>query len=62
MLYVWGLNRGKGTAGFAAIGATNVLFDSVVIVNPRAGTVTLRGLISGTGTTLPASAIKILGN
>lgn len=61
-LYVWGFNRGKGTAGFAAIGATNVLFDSVVIVNPRAGTVTVRDLISGTGTTLPASAIKISGN
>ncbi|PCD02961.1 hypothetical protein COC42_00530 [Sphingomonas spermidinifaciens] len=61
-LYVWGFNRGKGTAGFAAIGATGVLFDSVVIVNPRAGTVTVRDLISGTGTTVPASAIKISGN
>lgn len=61
-LYVWGFNRGKGTAGFAAIGATGVLFDSVVIVNPRAGTVTVRDLVSGTGTTLPASAINISGN
>lgn len=61
-LYVWGFNRGKGTAGFAAIGATGVLFDSVVIVNPGAGTVTIRDLVAGTGTTLPASAIKISGN
>lgn len=61
-LYVWGFNRGKGTAGFAAIGATGVQFDSVVIVNPGAGTVSIRDLISGTGTTLPASAIKVSGN
>lgn len=61
-LYVWGFNRGKGTAGFAAIGATGVLFDSVVIVNPGAGTVTVRDLLNGTGTTLPANAIKVSGN
>jgi len=61
-LYVWGFNRGKGTAGFAAIGATGVLFDSVVIVNPGAGTVTIRDLVNGTGTVLPASAIKVSGN
>lgn len=32
-IYVWGVNRGLGTAGFAAIGATNVLFDMVVVIN-----------------------------
>ncbi len=32
-IYVWGVNRGLGTAGFASIGATNVLFDMVIIVN-----------------------------
>lgn len=32
--YVWGVDRGAGTAGFAANGLNNVLFDSVVIFNP----------------------------
>jgi hypothetical protein len=32
-IYVWGVNRGLGTAGFAAIGATNVLFDMVILIN-----------------------------
>lgn len=61
-LYVWGVDRGKGTAGFAQIGATNVLFDLVVIVNPGAGTVAVRDLVTGTGSTLPASAITVEGN
>lgn len=34
-LYVWGVNRGAGTAGFAAIGATNVLFDRVIVLRPN---------------------------
>ncbi len=29
-LYVFGFNRGTGTAGFAAIGVGNVLFDAVI--------------------------------
>lgn len=61
-LYVWGFNRGRGTAGFAQIGASGVLFDSVVIVNPGAGTVTVRDLVTGQGTVLPASAIRVAGN
>jgi len=61
-LYVWGVDRGQGTAGFAQIGATNVLFDLVVIVNPGAGTVAVRDLVTGTGSTLPASAITVDGN
>ncbi len=32
--YVWGVNRGAGTAGFAANGYTNVLFDRVVRLVP----------------------------
>ncbi|GDY00190.1 hypothetical protein LBMAG48_25930 [Phycisphaerae bacterium] len=32
--YVWGVNRGAGTAGFAANGLTNVLFDRVVRLVP----------------------------
>lgn len=31
--YVWGVDRGAGTAGFAANGLPGVLFDSVVIFN-----------------------------
>lgn len=31
--YVWGVNRGAGTPGFAANGLPGVLFDSVVIFN-----------------------------
>jgi len=32
-IYVWGVNRGLGTAGFASIGASNVLFDMVIVIN-----------------------------
>ncbi len=32
--FVWGVNRGAGTAGFAANGLTNVLFDRVVQLVP----------------------------
>jgi len=32
--FVWGVNRGAGTAGFAANGLPNVLFDAVVVFNP----------------------------
>jgi len=31
-IYVWGLDRGQGAALLAGIGATNVLFDSVVVL------------------------------
>ncbi|WP_169800978.1 autotransporter outer membrane beta-barrel domain-containing protein [Novosphingobium naphthalenivorans] len=61
-LYVWGFDRGKGTAAFAQIGATNVLFDSVIIVNPGAGTVVVRDIVNNITTVLPASAIKVSGN
>lgn len=61
-IYVWGFDRGKGTAAFAQIGATNVLFDSVIIVNPGAGTVTVRDIVNNVTTVLPASAIRVSGN
>lgn len=61
-LYVWGFDRGKGTAAFAQIGATNVLFDSVIIVNPGAGTVIVRDIVNDVTTVLPASAIRVSGN
>jgi len=32
--YVWGVNRGAGTAGFAANGVDGVRFDRVVILRP----------------------------
>jgi hypothetical protein len=32
-LYVFGFNRGQGTARFASIGIDGVLFDSVVVIN-----------------------------
>lgn len=56
--YVFGVNRGAGTARFGAI-APNVLFDSVVIVRPG-GTSVVTDLIAGTTTTL--SNITISGN
>jgi hypothetical protein len=53
-LYVWGVNRGAGTAGFAANGFDGVRFDRVVLVRP-----------DGTGavgaSALPAGAITISG-
>ncbi len=61
-LYVWGFNRGQGTAAFAAIGATDVLFDSVVIINPAGGMVTIVDAITGSRVNLPASAITVSGN
>ncbi len=54
-LYVWGVNRGAGTAGFAANGLNGVLFDRVVLLRP-----------DGTGsigaTALPAGSVLISGN
>ena len=53
--YVWGVNRGAGTAGFAANGLPGVLFDSVLLLRPN-----------GTGSIganqLPAGAVTISGN
>lgn len=43
--YVWGLDRGKGTARFAANGISGVLFDSVVVLRPD-GTGTVTRLVS----------------
>ena len=55
-LYVWGVNRGAGTASFAADGITGVRFDRVIILNAD-GT----GSIPGVGD-LPSGAITIAGN
>lgn len=55
-LYVWGVNRGAGTAGFAANGINGVRFDRVVILRPD-GT----GTIGGVGN-LPAGSVSVSGN
>lgn len=55
-LYVWGVNRGAGTAGFASIGITGVRFDRVIILRPD-GT----GQVGGVGA-LPGGSVSISGN
>lgn len=59
-LYVWGVNRGQGTARFGAL-APNVLFDAVVLVNPGAGTVTVNDFINNTSTAIPVGAVSFAG-
>ncbi|MBC8140690.1 MAG: hypothetical protein H7Y38_04540 [Armatimonadetes bacterium] len=64
VLYVWGFDRGGATnspANFAAIGITNVFFNSVVILRPN-GTVTVNRLGGGGTTNLPAGTAVINGN
>ncbi|HEY4031823.1 MAG TPA: autotransporter outer membrane beta-barrel domain-containing protein [Caulobacteraceae bacterium] len=58
--YIWGLQRGAGTARLAAQ-APGVLFDATVSITPG-GATTVRDLASGVSTTLPASATVISGN
>lgn len=56
--YVWGVDRGTGTARFGAI-ATGVLFDSVVILRPD-GTATVNRLPGADN--LPVGTATIAGN
>lgn len=59
--YIWGINRGQGTAVFAGIGITNVLFDSVVVVRPN-GSVTINRIVGGpAATVLAAGSASIVG-
>ena len=62
-IYVFGVNRGQGTARFGAIG-TNVLFDSVVIITPGVSTVVTDFVTNPVATTvtLAAGATSITGN
>ena len=63
-LYVWGIDRGMGasTANFGSLGLSNIIFDSVVIVNPDGtGTVVLLSP-SQVATPLAAGAISIAAN
>lgn len=59
-VYVFGINRGAGTARFGAL-ASGVLFDSVVIVTPNVSTV-VRDFVAGTVTPLAVGATTISGN
>jgi len=54
-VYVWGVNRGAGTAGFgASLGLDGVRFDRVILVRPD-------GTGSVAGTNLAAGAVTISG-
>jgi hypothetical protein len=57
--YVWGVNRGAGTAGFASLGINNVLFDAIVRFNGDGS-----GTVTGTSppTALPAGTAKVVGS
>lgn len=59
-LYVWGVDRGEGTARFAAL-APGVLFDAVVVFTPGVSTF-VRDLIAGLTTILPSGATQASGN
>lgn len=63
--YVWGFDRGQGTARLAAAGATNVPFDSIVQVayNGTAYTASFTDFInSANSTALPTSVFAINGD
>lgn len=59
-VYVFGINRGQGTARFGAL-ATNVLFDSVVIVRPNLSS-SVRDLLTNVSTSLSPGATSLAGN
>lgn len=57
--YVFGINRGAGTARFAGIGLDQVLFDTVVVA--RANQTGSVNLLNGTSFVLPTTAIQVNG-
>ncbi len=57
-LYVWGIDRGAGTAGFPTI-APGVTFDSVFAINPS-GASSVRDLVNNTVT--PITDITVTGS
>ncbi len=59
--YVWGVNRGAGTARFAADGVSGVLFDAVVILNAN-GSGMVRDLTGGSVHTLAAGSAAVVGS
>jgi len=61
--YIFGVNRGQGTAGFAPIGATNVKFDAVVRFNQNGSGLVNRQLGTGVGVTqLAAGTAQSFGS
>ena len=61
--YVWGVNRGAGTAGFAANGVGGVLFDSIVRLNQDGSGTVIRFSGPDAGATpLAAGTAKIIGS
>ena len=62
-LFVWGVNRGTGAAGFVTATPTatnpsigsNVLFDAVLAINPGTDTATVVNTTNGMATPLPAA-------
>ena len=59
--YVWGIDRGAGTARFGAL-ATGVLFDSVLVIRPG-GTSTFTDLLNAANNfTLAPGAVTAAGN
>ncbi len=57
--YVWGVNRGAGTGGFAVNGLSNILFDMVLIFN-QDGSIRLTS--TNPPTLLPAGTAQIFGS
>jgi hypothetical protein len=60
--YVWGVDRGAGTAGFAADGLPNILFDSVVVLNNDGTGFVLNFGPGATPTPLAAGSIVSMGS
>ncbi len=59
-LYVWGVNRGAGTARFGAL-APGVVFDSVILLNLSPGGSAV-SLVGPGGGALPGGSVTITGN
>lgn len=61
-LYVWGVNRGMGTARFGAL-APGVLFDAVVIIQPGGNSrVVIFNTMPPTISNLAAGSVTVSGN
>lgn len=59
-VYVWGVNRGAGTARFGVL-APGVLFDAVILLNLSPGGSAI-SLVGPGGGALPGGAVTITGN
>lgn len=61
-LYVWGFNRGQGTARFSPNipGTEDILFDSVVLMRPDT-TMTVNRIVGGGSTNFGAGSVLVNG-